>query len=75
MPVWDPKANDLLSQALTARVRRTELFLDQACARHGDARSRGENVGGPGRSRPFLNRRRRTPRDDRSPVSAERPAR
>ncbi len=45
MPVWDPKANDLLSQALDcASAEDRGLFLDQACGADTELRARVEKM-------------------------------
>src|SRR6476660_9853890 len=45
MPVWDPKANELLSQALgCASAEKRGLFLDQACGADTELRARVEKM-------------------------------
>ncbi len=45
MPVWDPKANDLLSQALDcASAEDRGVFLDQACGADTELRARVEKM-------------------------------
>jgi hypothetical protein len=45
MPLWDPKANDLLSQALDcASAEQRGLFLDQACGADTELRGRVEKM-------------------------------